>query len=107
MQRKILTFLDRINFLERFSIILFSNRGSLTAISVPKRVEKSCHPETSNESINKNNRLKIIKLAKKAVRLMLIPTILRRILKNIIDENKRKLQTPLINKGGVNTRKIL
>lgn len=107
MQSKMLYCFDKINFLARFSIVLYVNLGSLTAISVPKRVEKSCHDETNNESINKNARLKVIKLITKAVRLILIPASLRKKLNNIIDEKNKKPPAALIDKGGVNTRKIL
>jgi len=107
MQSKMLYCFDKINFLARFSIVLFVNLGSLTAISVPKRVEKSCHDETSNESINRKIRLKAIKLTKKAVRLILMPAILRKKLNNTIDEKNRMFIAALMDKGGAITRKIL
>ena len=88
-------------------MVLFLSLGSLTAISVPKMVEKNCHAETRSESINKNIKLKTIKLIKKAVKLMLMPAIFSKKLNNIIDKKNSVVPVDLKIKGGVNMMKSL
>jgi hypothetical protein len=48
-----------------------------------------------------------MKLIKKAVKLILMPAILRKKLNNTTDENTKMLPAVITDKGGANIRKVL